>query len=131
MSPAEAGGPGGAEGDRAGGGGGIGTTGAVTSGMQIAVVGSSAFVTGFRLAGVEEVFPVTGEELEGAVRGVLDRTDVGILVLHNEDYKRLSKPLRQACADSVEPVVIPIGKEEETDLRDRIKQAVGVDLWKQ
>lgn len=99
--------------------------------MKIAVVGSSAFVTGFRLAGVDEVHPVTGEELDGRVQQVLNRTDIGILVLHNEDYKRLSKQLRQACADSVEPVVIPIGKEEETDLRDRIKQAVGVDLWKQ
>jgi vacuolar-type H+-ATPase subunit F/Vma7 len=26
-------------------------------------------------------------------------------------------------------VVIPIGAVEETDLREKIKQAVGVDLW--
>lgn len=95
------------------------------------MIGSSAFVTGFRLAGVQHVFPVTGEELEPQVREVLGRDDIGILVLHNADYDRLSKQTRRACADSVEPVVIPIGKEEGTDLRDRIKQAVGVDLWKQ
>jgi len=43
----------------------------------------------------------------------------------------LSPHIRQILDDSVEPTVIAIGgKGESTNLRDKIKQAVGVDLWK-
>ena len=98
--------------------------------MELAVVGSSKFVTGFRLAGVRKIHVPAADTMENKINEVLQDKDIGILVLHNEVFMRLPLSLRKRLSESVAPVVIPIGKEEEIELRDRIKQAVGVDLWK-
>jgi V/A-type H+-transporting ATPase subunit F len=55
---------------------------------------------------------------------------VGILVLRQEDYNRLPKRLQGTLLDSVRPTVIAIGAEESTEMREKIKKAIGVDLWK-
>lgn len=99
--------------------------------MDVAVIGSPTFVLGFRLAGVRKTYPAEGPgEREARIEEVLKDPSVGILVLHNADYQALPATFRRRLADSVAPVVIPVGKEEETDLRERIKQAVGIDLWR-
>jgi V/A-type H+-transporting ATPase subunit F len=61
----------------------------------------------------------------------LSDKDVAILIVHDDDLRMLSPHIQQILDDSVEPTVIAIGgKGESTNLRDKIKQAVGVDLWK-
>ncbi len=99
--------------------------------MEIAVVGNSDFVIGFRLAGVRKIFEATPSDIETRIESVLNDRTVAILVVHSDDLKRLSSHMQQTLDDSVEPTVIAIGgKGESTNLRDKIKQAVGVDLWK-
>jgi V/A-type H+-transporting ATPase subunit F len=99
--------------------------------MEIAVAGSSDFVIGFRLAGIRKIYDASPGELEAKIQGVLNDKTVGILVIHNNDMKKLSLQMQKTLDDSVEPTVIAIGgKGESTNLRDKIKQAVGVDLWK-
>lgn len=99
--------------------------------MEIAVVGSSDFVIGFRLAGIRKIHDVSPGDLEAKIQSVLNDKTVGILVVHSDDMKKLSPHMQQILDDSVEPTVIAIGgKGESTNLRDKIKQAVGVDLWK-
>ncbi len=100
--------------------------------MEIAVVGREEFVTGFRLAGVRKVFEVGGDvaEMEKRLGELLQNREVGILVVMDADFRRVSPALRKSMVESVEPVVIAIGKIEEVDLRERIKNVVGVDLWK-
>ncbi len=98
--------------------------------MELAVVGNPRFVLGFRLAGVRRTHAVEFEQLEETLVKVTDEGDVGILVVDNEDWIRLPPLLRRRLSNSIDPVVISIGKVEEVDLRERIKQAVGVDLWK-
>ena len=101
--------------------------------MEIAVVGREEFVTGFRLAGVRKVHEVTGgdlPEMERTMNELMQDKDVGILVVMDADFRRISPALRKVMVESVEPVVIAIGKIEEVDLRDKIKRVVGVDLWK-
>lgn len=99
--------------------------------MEIAVVGNSDFVIGFRLAGIRKIYDATPSDIEDRIRGVLNDKNVGILVVHNDDMEHLSPHMKQTLDDSVEPTVIAIGgKGESTNLRDKIKQAVGVDLWK-
>lgn len=101
--------------------------------MEIAVVGREEFVTGFRLAGVRKVYQVDGEgqdEMERKMGEVFAESGVGIMVVMDGDFRRVSPALRQKMMESVEPVVIAIGKIEEVDLRERIKRVVGVDLWK-
>ncbi|MDP3105266.1 MAG: V-type ATP synthase subunit F [Candidatus Methanoperedens sp.] len=99
--------------------------------MEIAVVGNSDFVLGFRLAGIRKTFDATSSDIESRIQDILKDKTVGILVIHNDDIKKLSLQMQKTLDDSVEPTVISIGgKGESTNLRDKIKQAVGVDLWK-
>jgi V/A-type H+/Na+-transporting ATPase subunit F len=99
--------------------------------MEIAVVGNSDFVIGFRLAGIRKIFDATSSDIESKIQDILNDKSVAILVVHDDDLRKLSPHMQQTLDDSVEPTVIAIGgKGESTNLRDKIKQAVGVDLWK-
>ncbi|MDO9518099.1 MAG: V-type ATP synthase subunit F [Methanosarcinaceae archaeon] len=99
--------------------------------MELAVVGDSEFVTGFRLAGIKKIFEVSDDNLESTVNGALKDSDIGILVMHDDDINKLPEVLREALNDSVEPTIVTLGGTgESSNLRDKIKQSVGVDLWK-
>jgi V/A-type H+-transporting ATPase subunit F len=99
--------------------------------MDIAVIGRSDFTTGFRLAGVRKIYDVNSpRELEDKVRQCINDGSVGIVVLHAEDVGKLPQALQKPIDESVEPTFIAIGGREESGLRDKIKRAIGVDLWK-
>ncbi|TQD26404.1 V-type ATP synthase subunit F [Methanolobus vulcani] len=99
--------------------------------MELAVVGNSEFVTGFRLAGVKKIFEVNNGELEPTVEKILEDREVGILIMHGDDLNELPEMLRYTISDSVEPTVVTLGGSgESSNLREKIKQSVGVDLWK-
>ncbi len=99
--------------------------------MEIAVVGNSDFVIGFRLAGIRKTYDTTFDSIEAKIQSLLNDKTIGILVIHNDDIKKLSAQMQKILEDSVEPTVIAIGgKGESTNLREKIKQSVGVDLWK-
>lgn len=98
--------------------------------MELSVVGDEHFCLGFRLVGIHHIHDVDeGGDWEAAIEKAMDEEDVGILVIPSEVVPGLHPALRADIVASVKPVVIPIGRTEETDLRDKIKQAVGVDLW--
>ncbi len=98
------------------------------------MIGKSEFVTGFRLAGISKVYetPPDIPATESAVRSVLEDKSVGILVMHNDDIGNLPEVLRKNLNESVQPTVVALGGSGSgsTSLREKIKQAVGVDLWK-
>jgi V/A-type H+-transporting ATPase subunit F len=99
--------------------------------MEIAVIGSDEFLLGFRLAGIRKMISVRSEDdLASRIEDTMRDRAIGILVMHNDDMKKLNPNLRRRLVESIEPVVISIGRVEEVDLREKIKQAVGVDLWK-
>jgi V/A-type H+-transporting ATPase subunit F len=98
--------------------------------MELGVVGDGEFCLGFRLVGIRHVFEVDEDgDAEEAVTRAMAEEEVGILVMPSEYIPQLHPALRHDITSSVRPVVIPIGVVEETDLREKIKQAVGVDLW--
>ncbi|NMB79469.1 MAG: V-type ATP synthase subunit F [Methanomicrobiales archaeon] len=101
--------------------------------MEIAVIGNSEFILGFRLAGIQKTFAAENDEkLVEAITGVLADTNVGILVMNASDMERVPRKLRVTLDNSVRPTVITIGGGEEGGLsmREKIKRSVGVDLWK-
>jgi V/A-type H+-transporting ATPase subunit F len=100
--------------------------------MELAVIGKSEFVTGFRLAGVRKVYEISDvTTTESTVKSVLEDKSVGILVMHNDDIGNLPEILRKDLNESVQPTVVALGGSGAgSNLRDKIKQAVGVDLWK-
>ena len=98
--------------------------------MEIGVVGNDLFTIGFRLVGIEKWFNVNEEvPVENAIKTALQDKEIGGLVIHDEDWKELDASLRKKLSNSVKPTVIAIGAEVDEGLRDRIKTAVGVDLW--
>jgi V/A-type H+-transporting ATPase subunit F len=99
--------------------------------MELGVIGHPDFTLGFRLAGVKRIFEVEDpKQMEKRLREVIDKGEVGILILHGDEFARFPAPLRRELSNIVRPVVIPVGPREDSDLREKIKQAVGVDLWK-
>lgn len=97
---------------------------------EIAVVGSERFTLGFRLAGVRKVWNVSGaQELERGARLAMADGDVSILVMETSDVSGLEPRLRNELVTSVKPTLVAVGTDEDNTLREKIKQAVGVDLW--
>lgn len=99
--------------------------------MEVGVIGHPDFTLGFRLAGIKRIYDVEEpKHMEKRVREVIQKGEVGILVLHGDDFAGFPAPMRKELSNTVRPVIIPVGPREDTDLRQKIKQAVGVDLWK-
>ena len=101
--------------------------------MELAAIGKSEFVTGFRLAGIRKIYETNDvTALESAVKSVLADKSIGIVVMHNDDISNLPEILKKNLNESVQPTVVALGGSGEgsMSLREKIKQAVGVDLWK-
>ena len=101
---------------------------------EIAVIGSPEFTTGFRLAGVRKFENVTDEakddELDAAVERTFADSEVGIVVMANDDMEHLSRGTRQDAETSIEPTLVTLGGEGTSSggLREQIKRAIGIDL---
>ena len=99
--------------------------------MEIAIVGPPEFTLGFQLAGIMRLHnPENDEEMSQALQSMLDEEEVGIIVVDAVDLTRMPDKLRQRMSDSISPTVLGIGTEEDNTLRESIKSALGVDLWK-
>lgn len=101
--------------------------------QEIAVIGAPEFTTGFRLAGVRihEELPDTEKAsgLDDAVNRVVEREDVGIVIMHDDDLEHLSRDVRELVETSVDPTVVTIGSGQAAGgLREQIRRAIGIDL---
>lgn len=97
--------------------------------MDIAVLGSEDFVLGFRLAGIKRVYSTSQKDYEQDMMKLIEDSSIGILVVDSSDQERLSAIARRKAMESIAPVVVPVGKGE-GDLREKVKRAIGVDLYK-
>ena len=99
--------------------------------MEIAVVGTPEFTLGFQLAGISNLYNPEGEEERIKVfRDLLNSKDVGIVVVDSAVLASLPNRLRLQLSGSVSPTVLGIGTDEDNTLRETIRRAIGVDLWK-
>lgn len=99
--------------------------------QEIAVIGNPGFTLGFRLVGVRKT--VDAEEpasLAAAARDMMQDANVGVLVMDQSEFETLPEDLRNQIRSSTRPTLVAIGLTEDSALREQIKQAVGVDLWK-
>ncbi len=97
--------------------------------MELAVVGSEQFVMGFRLTGIRKVFGVDDEDFPAKVEQLIEDEQTGILILSSDESSLLPVGLRNRLEASAQPVVIFVGREEEEDLRAKVRRAIGVDLY--
>ena len=99
--------------------------------MEIAVVGPLEFTLGFQLAGVKNLYnPSDEEEMSETLISLLKQSEIGVVVVDNIDLMKLPERLRIRLSESVTPTVLGVGTEEDSTLRESIKSALGVDLWK-
>jgi V/A-type H+-transporting ATPase subunit F len=97
--------------------------------MEIAVLGDEEFVLGFRLAGLKRIYTAGPDDYEDKMLGLLDDSSIGVLAIESSDLEYLSSNVRLKAMESIAPVVVPVGVEE-GDLREKVKRAIGVDLYK-
>jgi len=86
-------------------------------------------VLGFRLAGISRVYSVEPKDYERKILELLQDPSIGVLAVNSTDLEGLSGLARKKVLDSIAPVVVPVGKGE-GDLREKVKRAIGVDLYK-
>lgn len=94
---------------------------------EIAVIGSEEFTLGFELAGVQKVF--NPENYSEKIQEVTDRDDLGIVIVKDSDLEQLPARIRRNVEESVEPVVVALNEEAESErLQEKIKRAIGADI---
>ena len=64
------------------------------------------------------------------MKSLLNEKEIGVIVIDNSDLLLLPERLRVQLSESITPKVLGIGTEEDNTLRESIKSALGVDLWK-
>ncbi|WP_457591047.1 V-type ATP synthase subunit F [Geoglobus sp.] len=99
---------------------------------RLAVIGDPDFNLGFRLVGIRDIYDVTSDEdLISAVEKVLESDEIGVAVIKYEFLKKLPLALRREVDESVEPTFVALGEEGGVEeIREKIRRAIGVDLWK-
>ncbi|HTL51383.1 MAG TPA: V-type ATP synthase subunit F [Planctomycetota bacterium] len=98
------------------------------SGLSLAALGSGDFILGFRLAGILSCVEASGDFEEQLIK-LMSNPKIGVVVVQDSDMTKLRSTVRARAEGSVRPVVIPIGIHEGGSLRDRIRQAIGIDLY--
>ena len=64
------------------------------------------------------------------LNSLLKQSEIGVVVVDSIDLMKLPERLRFRLSESVTPTVLGVGTEEDNTLRESIKSALGVDLWK-
>lgn len=97
--------------------------------MEIGVIGSDEFTLGFRLAGVRRVFVADKSNYQEKMQEAIADANIGILAVNAEDLQHLPANMKTKVLDSIQPVVVPVGGDQ-SDLREKVKKVIGVDLYK-
>ncbi len=97
--------------------------------MDVAVLGNDSFVTGFKLGGVKRSFISKPENYEDKILELISDPTIGVLAVSSDDVEKLTPTTRRKVLSSIAPVVVVVGKSE-GDLREKVKRAIGVDLYK-
>lgn len=101
--------------------------------LEMAVAGEEEFLLGFQLAGISNAFKINPDKTaEEELRKIIKKSEIGILVLHDNIMKALPSHMQADLNKSVNPVVVVLSKElESSNLRESIIKAIGVDLMKE
>jgi len=97
--------------------------------MEIGVIGSDEFTLGFRLVGVKSVFIANKSNYQEKMQEAMADANVGILAVNAEDLQYLPANYKTKVMDSIQPVIVPVGGDQ-SDLREKVKRVIGVDLYK-
>lgn len=103
--------------------------------MKVSVVGDYDTVTGFRLAGVKEAFPVDGpEQALEEIKGLVRREDIAIIITTERIMEKVRDDVSAMLEGKSFPLVVEVpdkeGKiEKKVDpIKELIRRAVGVEI---
>ncbi len=103
---------------------------------KIAVIGDSPLATGFRMAGVPDVFVVErGQAFEDLLKKIIENPEFGIVIVNEAYMKDIDWRLKKKISNIAHPVVIGVpafsGEVEEGEsINALIKRALGFDISK-
>ncbi|MBT3720688.1 V-type ATP synthase subunit F [archaeon] len=99
---------------------------------QLAVVGSNEFIMGFELIGIQRTYEAnTNESLKKILKKLMIDMNIGIIVIDENSLEKLEPEFRKNVENNISPVTVVLSKKigAQSNLRDMIKKAIGVDLW--
>ena len=98
--------------------------------VKVGVLGGSAFIVGFQLAGIRDTFEATAQPLEDFANIKKDK-DMSVVIVDDKILNNLKEHDRLDIEDSIKPVFIPLSTEvAQESLRRLIRKSIGIDLWK-
>ena len=97
----------------------------------IVVLGKKDFVIGFELAGIKDTVIVDDTTLKQKTIEALGNKDIGILVMHKNDFNALSEREQEKFENSIRPTTVAVSEDKTSDdrFRKQIQKAIGVDVW--
>ena len=104
--------------------------------MRVVALGSKEMVLGIRLTGIKEVYyREEVDDLNNLVESLLQREDVGILIMDDSSYRSLSWAVQKRVENTARPSVVVVPdygrKTMETETLDvLVKRALGFELKK-
>jgi V/A-type H+-transporting ATPase subunit F len=100
---------------------------------KIIVIGDSATVAGFKLAGVTEVYVAEDKDAERKLAELLDREHAGIIIVNESVIAGMDWRLKKKIEAIAKPVVVGVpdktGPSKQVEsLNEMIKRALGFEL---
>ena len=103
---------------------------------NIAVIGDRATATGFRLAGIREVYAYEDKTAEKKLAELLERENLGLIIVNETLLQKFDWRMKKRIERIAKPVIIIVPDhsgtvvEEAESLRSLVRRALGVDLIK-
>ncbi len=98
---------------------------------KIAFIGERELAIGFKLVGIENIYPVNGDYFQEKLKEIFDSGEYGLILASNSYIDKLDKKFLNLLETSVSPLVIfiPVNqlKEEET-IADLARKVLGLKL---
>jgi V/A-type H+/Na+-transporting ATPase subunit F len=99
--------------------------------VEIVAIGEEGFTMGFRLAGIRNVIDADPKDAEAQLKTLFSQQNIGIIITSKKMMEQVNPDMRRMLDESVSPVTVVVSdKDEMGNLRESIKKAIGVDLWK-
>lgn len=90
--------------------------------MKVAVVADLERATGFRLAGVTEVYGRVDD-----VEPLLNRADIAVVFMSRVIFEKIAPKIRRRVHESVKPVFIQL-EGEEIGIKEMVKKVLGFEM---
>lgn len=103
--------------------------------MEVALIGDSATVLGFQLAGIRLTFtPASDPELSEIIRDLTRREDIGLLIITERMAEKVEQKIREVRQENPRLIVVeipdyrgPVSREADP-IQDLLRRALGAQI---